>query len=188
MAHISLLGANATLVDVYRRYPAMAAPVLALGEAAFTLTGELSRVECELLGSYISSLNRCDYCRHIHSEAAVVCGLDRTMLPERAEPPTYGGPRWAPIFAYVQILALRPAEVETAHVAAVREAGWSEEVVVQLATLVGFFSVLNRLADGLGLAGDAAFYAAAGQRLGTISYRGTAELLGLTPPASGHQE
>lgn len=93
-----------------------------------------------------------------------------------------------PIFAYVQALAVRPAEVGTAYVAAVREAGWSDDVVVvQLATLVSFFSVLNRLADGLGLVGDAAFYAAAGQRLGTISYRGTAELLGLALPTPGQQ-
>jgi uncharacterized peroxidase-related enzyme len=181
MAYVTSLGPDATLLDVYRAYPALAAPVLALGEAAFTLTNQLSRGECELLGTYISSLNGCDYCRSIHGEATVVCGIDRSALPTADDHPAYGGPRWAPIFAYVHTLTLRPAQVEPSQLVALAQANWDDAVIVQLAAICAFFNVLNRLADGLGLTGDATFFAAAGQRIGTMSYGGTAALLGLLP-------
>lgn len=81
MAHVTGLGEAPTLLDLYRRYPALAKPLLALAHAAFTLTAELSRAECELVGAYVSQLNGCGYCRGVHGAAAIACGIARPALP-----------------------------------------------------------------------------------------------------------
>lgn len=180
MAHLDSLGPSANLLDVYRRYPALARHVLGLAEAAFTLTGRLSHAECELLGSYVSLLNRCEYCHGIHTEAAVVAGIPRAAIAATSEgAPTYGGSEWAPVFAYVKALALDPSSVGQRHVQALTDAGWPDDVIAQLAAISSAFSVLNRLVEGLGLSVDPAFYAQAGKRLATVGYGGTARMLGL---------
>ena len=182
MAYLSALGADATLLDVYRRYPDLARHALGLAQAAFAQTDELTQAECELLGAYVSSLNRCHYCRRIHSEAAVVCGLDRAVFGAQADgvTPDYGGAEWQPVFDYAKTLTLSPAEVTQQHVDNLLAAGWSQDAVAQVASVCCVFNVLNRLVDGLGLSADDEFFAAAGQRLAKVGYGGTAELLGLT--------
>ena len=180
MSFLEGLGAAATLLDVYRRHPALARHVLGLAQAAFALTDELSRAECELVGAYASALNGCAYCRGVHGEAAAACGLGHATQERAAgEIAAYGGARWAPVFAYVRKLTLEPHAVAAGDVAALRREGWSEACVVQLAALCGLFGVLNRLVDGLGLAAGEEFYRRAGQRLASIGYDGTAELLGV---------
>ena len=174
MAHLSTLD-NATLLDVYKRYPPLARHVLGLAEAAFTLTEEISRAEGEMLGAYVSQLNGCDYCRSVHGEAAIACGI----TPPTSVEPDYGGARWRPVFDYVRTLTLSPGSVSADHAAALLEQDWSEDAVVQMAALVCTFNTLNRLVDGLGLSAEPDFFAAAGARLADVGYAGTVELLGL---------
>jgi len=174
MAYLSSFP-DATLVDVYKRYPPLAKHMLGLAEASFGLSNEISRAECEMLGAFISQLNGCEYCQHIHSEAATACGL----TPPRSTAPNYGGARWHAVFDYVRALTLVPASVTQTHVNALLE-DWSEDTVVQLAALCCVFNSLNRLVDGLGLSAEADFFTAAGLRLANLGYAGTARQLGLT--------
>lgn len=174
MAHLPSFD-NDTLLDVYRRYPPLARHVLGLAEAAFALSDEISRAEGEMLGAFVSQLNGCDYCRGVHGEAAVACGLARPSLSD----PAYGGARWRPVFDYVHALTLAPSSVTAEHASALLRADWSEDAVVQIAALSCVFNTLNRLVDGLGLSAEQSFFAAAGARLADVGYGGTVELLGL---------
>ena len=175
MAHLSTFD-NATLLDVYRRYPSLAKPIRELAEAAFALTDEVSRAEGELLGTFVSQLNSCDYCRNVHAEAAAACGI----TPPQTSRFDYGGARWEPVFDYVHTLTLSPRSITTGHVTALLEAEWSEDAMTQFAALSCVFNTLNRLVDGLGLQADEDFFASAGTRLAQIGYSGTAERLGLS--------
>ena len=174
MAHLTGLQ-GATLIDVYKRYPPLAKHVLGLAETAFTLTGEVSRAEGELLGMFVSLLNGCDYCRGVHGEAAAACGI----TPPSTSEPEYGGARWRPVFHYVRTLTLAPNSVTPEHVSELLEAGWSEDAVAQFALLTCTFNTLNRLVDGLGLEAESDFFTAAGARLAEVGYHGTAQLLGV---------
>lgn len=181
MPHLNSLAANATLLDVYRRYPPLARHTLGLAAAAFDLTGEISHAECELLGAYVSALNGCAYCHGIHTEAAAAAGVPRGALEAigAQSPPAYGGARWEPVFAYVAALTAEPHGVRRDHVVALTQAGWSDDAIAQFAAVCCVFNVLNRLVEGIGLSADAAFYAQAGKRLASVGYAGTARMLGL---------
>ena len=176
MAHLPTFD-GATLLDVYKRYPSLAKPILGVAEGAFTLTDEVSRAEGEMLGAFVSQLNACDYCQNVHSEAASACGLELPSNPAT----NYGGARWKPVFDYVRTLTLSPGSVTQEHVAALLKENWSEDAVVQFAALTCVFNTLNRMVDGLGLEAEESFFAAAGTRLAEIGYGGTADHLGFGP-------
>jgi len=181
MAHLSSLGANPTLVDVYKAYPGIARHTLGMAEASFKLTDQLSHAECEMLGAYISRLNGCDYCAGIHTEATVAAGLERTVFetdPDTSKP-AYGGARWRPVFALMELLTLSPSRVDQDAIDALVKQDWSDDAIIQLTAISCTFNVLNRLVEGLGLSADEAFYQQAGKRLASVGYGGTAKMLGV---------
>ena len=53
---------------------------------------------------------------------------------------------------YAVKLTLRPTEMSEADVAALRDAGWSDEDVMDVAEVTGLFNMSNRMASGLGWA------------------------------------
>ena len=53
---------------------------------------------------------------------------------------------------YAVKLTLRPTAMSEADVVALREAGWSDEDVMDIAEVTGLFNMSNRMASGLGWA------------------------------------
>jgi len=53
---------------------------------------------------------------------------------------------------YVRKLTLRPTEMSEADVVALRDAGWTDEDVMDVAEVTGLFNMSNRMASGLGWA------------------------------------
>jgi len=51
---------------------------------------------------------------------------------------------------YALKLTLRPAEMEEPDVQALRDAGWRDEDVMDIAEVTGLFNASNRMASGLG--------------------------------------
>lgn len=55
------------------------------------------------------------------------------------------------MLAYVEKLTLTPARMERADVERLREAGFDDHAILQIAQITGFFAYLNRVADGVGV-------------------------------------
>lgn len=178
MAYVSQLGERPNLIDLFQAYPGVGKHVLGFLEAAFTLSDELSRGECERVAAYVSSVNGCSYCHTIHAHAAKVCGIDPDLLPEFANNGDAEDARWRAAYAYARQITTSPAGVTDELTDRCRAAGWSDAAITQIAMVATGFNLMNRLVDGLGLEGDESFLLGAGERLGTISYGGTAEKLG----------
>jgi uncharacterized protein YciW len=52
---------------------------------------------------------------------------------------------------YSELLAVSPGNVTASDVDALREAGWRDEDIIDIVHIVGVFSYLVRMADGLGI-------------------------------------
>jgi len=52
---------------------------------------------------------------------------------------------------YVAVLTITPAQVVEAQVIAMREAGFSDEGILEINQITGFFAWCNRTIDGLGV-------------------------------------
>lgn len=55
------------------------------------------------------------------------------------------------MLTYVEKLTLRPWEMVEADVVALRNAGFSDEAILDINQVTGYYAFVNRLADGLGV-------------------------------------
>lgn len=178
MPHLPSLPANATLVDVYKRSPAVAAATLALNDAIMRNSTVFSAAECEAIAAYVSKLNACQYCLGVHTGAAVNLGMDTDdvhAICERPEMPN--NPRLAPVLSYVAKLTVDPARIDSGDVQRVLDAGWDDAAVSHAAFIAALYCFMNRIVDGHGIRGSEEQLAAGGKRLAEIGYSGLAKLL-----------
>ena len=52
---------------------------------------------------------------------------------------------------YAEKLTLTPQQMDEADVAALREVGFSDRDILDIAEVVGYYAYVNRIADGLGV-------------------------------------
>lgn len=74
-------------------------------------------------------------------DAIATGNLDKVLLTKQDQA----------LLTYVKLLTLNPAQTRDSDVAAMREAGWSDEQIWEATFEVGMFSFLNRMADAHGL-------------------------------------
>lgn len=60
-------------------------------------------------------------------------------------------PKDLALLKFVKLLTLTPGDMKDGDVQAMREAGWTDEQIWEVALEVGIFSLLNRMADVYGL-------------------------------------
>jgi uncharacterized peroxidase-related enzyme len=113
----------------------------------------LSRAERELLAVVVSAANRCGYCVTHHAAALRVYWKDDAKVElvmedfRSVELP----PRERAILDYAALLTREPAAVEERHVAAMRNAGLTDEEILNVNLITGYFNFVNRIAEGLGV-------------------------------------
>ncbi|GAA6158493.1 carboxymuconolactone decarboxylase family protein [Ruegeria sp. HU-ET01832] len=111
----------------------------------------------EVLGVWVSSLNRCGYCVEHHFS-----GLQRLLDdPARAEAIRAAieakAPDTAPLDAaqvagmhYARMLTQAPADMTEADIDALRAAGWDDGQILEINQVCAYFSYANRTVLGLG--------------------------------------
>ncbi|WP_319546858.1 peroxidase-related enzyme [Ruegeria conchae] len=115
----------------------------------------------EVLGVWVSSLNRCGYCVEHH-----FAGLQRLLQDEargnaiRAAIEA-GEPGQAPLDAaqvaamyYARLLTEVPADLTEADVERLRSAGWDDGEILEINQVCSYFSYANRTVLGLGCSTD----------------------------------
>jgi uncharacterized peroxidase-related enzyme len=111
----------------------------------------------EVLGVWVSSLNRCGYCVEHHFS-----GL-RRLLDDPARAEAIGAaieakaPDTAPLDAaqvaamhYARMLTQAPADMTEADIDALRAAGWDDGQILEINQVCAYFSYANRTVLGLG--------------------------------------
>ena len=76
---------DASLIDVFRAWPALARPIHQFGETLMREDSPFEPGERELIASFVSALNGCEYCRGAHSRAAEHFGLDPKLVDQCVE-------------------------------------------------------------------------------------------------------
>lgn len=112
----------------------------------------LSKAEREMIAVVVSVANSCTYCVAAHSAALRKLTKDPALADaiaaDHATAPLE--PRVRAMLDYASKLTLRPAEMAAGDVDRLRDAGWSDEDVMDIAEVTGMFNLTNRLASGLG--------------------------------------
>ena len=178
MPHLPSLPANASLIDVYKVHPAVAAAALSLNDAVMRQPAPFSPAEREAIAAYVSTINACQYCTGVHTSAATKLGMDAGAVEAICQrPDSPDDPRLVPVLAYVAKLTTAPATADADDVKKILDAGWDEKAVSYAAFIAGLYAFMNRIVDGHGIRADAAGIDAGGTRLAELGYTGIANML-----------
>ena len=120
----------------------------------------------EVIGSYVSLLNDCDYSYANHwANAKHLMGDDakadaaEAALKERKPEDAFEGKTLA-LLRYAQKLTLTPGEMARDDVTALTEAGVDDGEILEANQIIGYFNYVNRCLNGLGVTteGDSVGY------------------------------
>lgn len=147
---------DATLVDVFRKYPDLAKPLHEFAHRLLRGPSPFTEGERELLAAYVSSLNGCEFCRASHTAVAGRFGVPEEMVGQLVKDVESASipERLKPVFRYVRKLTEAPARVGQTDAEAVYQAGWDETALTHAALVCAFFNFMNRWVDGLGIKAD----------------------------------
>ena len=111
----------------------------------------------EVIGSYVSLLNDCDYSYANHwANAKHLMGDDakadaaEAALKERKPEDAFEGKTLA-LLRYAQKLTLTPGEMVRDDVTALTEAGVDDGEILEANQIIGYFNYVNRCLNGLGV-------------------------------------
>lgn len=170
---------DATLRDLFRRWPELWRPVLEFHQQLLRGDSPLSEGQRELLAAYVSGLNECRYCHAIHSRVAAQLGLAEgeaaALAGEAGAASTPGA--LTPVLALARKLCAQPPRVERGDVDAVARAGWDEDALFHIVATIALFSFMNRVVEGLGIEADAQYTETAADDLAARGYEGILQLL-----------
>jgi uncharacterized peroxidase-related enzyme len=175
MAHFESMPAHSRMRDLLVRFPEKGAVLMSLAERFLRGTSELSDPQKEILFSYGSALNDCDFCHVSHKYTAAELGVDEVVLETLVvsinDAPIEANMKT--LLRYVQKLTRTPSSMTAADVAAVRAAGWSEDAIFDAICICGFSNLMNRVVDAVGLEGTEEEHRESGRRLASIGYDAT---------------
>ncbi len=114
----------------------------------------LTKPEREMIAVAVSVANDCAYCIAAHGAALRKLTKDPALADAIAADHATAAvePRVHAMLDYAIKLTLRPTEMTEADVVGLRDAGWSDEDVMDIAEVTGLFNMSNRMASGLGWA------------------------------------
>ncbi|MEQ9661699.1 MAG: peroxidase-related enzyme [Parasphingopyxis sp.] len=152
MPHLPSISGQMALGPALRLFPVAGNALLQLRSALLFAGAPLSEGECELIATYVSALNGCDYCVGSHRGAAEAQGITPLLLDDIvADPAAARDAEEAALFALLGTLTHTPSSVRPADVEAVRATGRSDDEIAHAVQVCAFFNGMNRIAEGLGL-------------------------------------
>ncbi|MDH3790278.1 MAG: hypothetical protein OEU56_13140 [Rhodospirillales bacterium] len=140
-------------------------PIVEFLDAIIKDASELTWGECEQIGLELGKQNRSEFCAGIRSGMIEALGADQEE--DRAE-------KLRPILAFARKLNEDSSSITEADIQPVRDAGWSDQTVEDVAGLVAILKVYSILANSLGFK---ALPEAAFAEIGTA----TVQMNGYTP-------
>jgi uncharacterized peroxidase-related enzyme len=172
MPYLTSLRAGASLIDVFKAFPATSTPLIEFHEVLLRGPSPFTAAERELLAAYVSGLNRCKFCHGVHTATAERMGIEAGLLPKIVRSGGLEGVevKLQPVLALARKLTLAPDSVTKADTDAVRSAGWDDAALYYAVAVTALFNFMNRLVEGLGIELEPSYVAPAAERLAERGY------------------
>lgn len=121
----------------------------------------LSKLEREMIAVVVSSINRCFYCLVAHGQAVRQLSDDPELgemlvMNYRTAPLD---PRRRAMLDFAAKMTQKSAEIEEPDRQALRDAGFSDRDIWDIANVAGFFNMTNRVASATDMRPNAAYHA-----------------------------
>lgn len=135
------------------KYPRRGILLFKLLEDIKSSCSPLSRSERELIITYTSGLNQCDFCYKTHKAVSEQLGIDENVFDQLKTDINSAqiDERLKPILRYVKKLTLIPEQITQADAQQIFDAGWAEDVFLDVIFLCAVVNCMNRFVSGIGI-------------------------------------
>jgi uncharacterized peroxidase-related enzyme len=135
------------------KYPRRGILFFKLLEDIKSNSSPLNRSMRELIITYTSGLNQCDFCYNAHKAVSEQLGIDEKVFDQLKAgiDSAQVDERLKPVLRYVKKLTLTPDRITQADAQQIFAAGWDENVFLDVIFLCAVVNCMNRFVSGLGI-------------------------------------
>jgi uncharacterized peroxidase-related enzyme len=135
------------------KYPRRGILLFKLLENIKTSCSPLNRSMRELIITYTSGLNQCDFCYNTHKAVSEQLGIDEKIFDQLKTDINSAriDERLKPVLRYVKKLTLTPDRITQADAQQIFDAGWDENVFLDVIFLCAVVNCMNRFVSGIGI-------------------------------------
>lgn len=153
MANFDSLPTDATVAHIYRSRREVFSHWIRMGQEIMRGEGPLSEGQREMIATFVSALNGCEFCYNSHLPTMIALGIEESLI-EALVKDIETAPiddRMKPILEFCRKLTLEPSRIARADADAVYAAGWDEDALFNAIAVTSRFNFMNRLTLGYGL-------------------------------------
>ncbi|MFD0538967.1 carboxymuconolactone decarboxylase family protein [Actinomadura luteofluorescens] len=153
MPHIALGNDASGIISLFAYRPETARPLSELAEVLLRGPSSLSRGERELIASYVSALNECEFCTSSHAAFAAAQLPEGIALVDQVRADLESAPVSPKLKALLRVASAvqrSGRDVRPEDVAAARAEGATDVEVHDTVLIAAAFCMFNRYVDGLG--------------------------------------
>jgi len=158
-----------TISDVFMQQPNKFMPLLSFAQEILREPGHLDPKDRELIAAFTSSLNSCKFCTGSHKMFAISVGADEKEL-EDVVSGNYEENKLKSILDYVKILTIAPSSLNSTHVEAVLNSGFSEYQLKEAIVVCAAFNMFNRIVEGHGVEENSDTWAESAEMINRFGY------------------
>lgn len=152
MVNFPNLKSTANVLDVIAHFNEAGSSIMKMFEVAMEGASELSSAERELIATYVSASNNCDFCERSHAGAAIALGVDKEVVSDLRCGNTAKIPeKLQPVITLARLVAVDPSSVTATHIKSILDMGWSEQTAYDTLFVASAFSFINRIASSSGI-------------------------------------
>ena len=135
------------------KYPRRGILLFKLLEDIKTNSSPLNRSMRELIITYTSGLNQCDFCYNTHKAVSEQLGIDEKVFDQLKTDidSAQVDEKLKPVLRYVKKLTLTPDRITQADAQQIFAAGWDEDVFLDVIFLCAVVNCMNRFVSGIGI-------------------------------------
>ena len=135
------------------KYPRRGILLFKLLEDIKSSCSPLNRSMRELIITYTSGLNQCDFCYNTHKAVSEQLGIDEKVIDQLKTDidSAQVDERLKPVLRYVKKLTLTPDRITQADAQQIFDAGWDENVFLDVIFLCAVVNCMNRFVSGIGI-------------------------------------
>ena len=135
------------------KYPRRGILLFKLLEDIKSSCSPLNRGMRELIITFTSGLNQCDFCYNTHKAVSEQLGIDEKVFDQLKIDINSAqiDEKLKPVLRYVKKLSLTPDQITQADAQQIFDAGWDENVFLDVIFLCAVVNCMNRFVSGIGI-------------------------------------
>jgi len=142
------------ILKCFATHPPLLEHMIGLAKDMVFSDGVLGRANKEMIATFVSASNRCDYCADSHAAAFAQCGGSTEQLKAALSVDENSSSLNEPqrsLLLFVRKLSNDSAAVQPSDIEMLRKAGWSELQIAETIHTTALFAFFNRVVSGFGL-------------------------------------